>query len=147
MSALTAQRSFPEPKVIDQLKMRLKDSTACYKGGMAVIELSSGRVKPGVNGTGLLFIGFFAESKTSGTGQLVNIEMARQFKAWWLENTDTGNTVADSNIGSVCYVKDDQGVTMLTTTASKAGRVWDVGTINGVACALVEPFYPAVGDS
>jgi hypothetical protein len=148
MGALSAQRVPFKAQVVDQLKMSLKDSTACWKGGMAAIELATGKVAPPPTATaGWLWIGFFAESVASGTSQLVNIEMARPFKAYWLENTDAGHTVAAGNVGSVCYINDDQSVTMDTTTASKAGRVWAVGTIDGVASALVEPFAPAVGDS
>ncbi len=147
--ALSAQRPAPEKEVWDRRKFVLKTSTACYKGGMAVIDTSTGGVvKPAAGGASQVFIGFFAESVGSGTGQTVDVELGRMVTAYWLENTDTGNTVAATDLGKVCYLLDDQTVTMSTAgSATKAGRVWGIGTRNGVACALVELFAPAIGDS
>jgi hypothetical protein len=150
MSALSAQRPFPIKEVWDQKKFTLKTSTACWKGGMCSIDTSTGGVvKPSAGGANQVFIGFFTESlPSSAAGTKVNVQLGRKVNIVWLENTDTGNTVAATDLGKVCYLKDDQTVTMSSAgSATKAGRVWGISTINGVACAAVELFYPANGDS
>ncbi len=147
MAALTAGRVPPEMKLIDRMTMPLKDTTAVFKGGIAAIDTSVGKVTKGAVSATLINIGFFAEDKASGTNQTVEVQFGREVKAYWLDNTDTGHTAAATDLGKVCYLLDDHTITMNSTGASKAGRIWGVATVNGVASALVELFAPANGDS
>ena len=148
MAALTTARVPPEVTLIDRLTMPLTDSMAVFKGGLAALDRTTGKIVKAVAGnTNLRLIGFFCEDKPSGTSQAVNVQFLRPVVAAWLDNTDTGHTAAVADVGKVCYQLDDHTITMNATGNSKAGLIWAIGTINGVAMALVEPFAPGNGDS
>lgn len=142
MAALTANRT-KKMKRFSTYKMTLASGNVAYIGGMACIDLSTGKVEPGHTESDLFFIGWFDESvdATSGDKQvLVNFE--REITAEWKTNDAAGTPVTAASIGSLCYILDDQTVTGSATGRSYAGRVWDVSATRGV---LVEPLqaFPA----
>ncbi len=148
MSALSAARNPPRVEVWEQRKFPLANSVTAYKGGMCALDTATaGLVTPCANSTTQIFIGLFAETLVGDGVTKVNVELLRPIKGVWLANTDTGHELTTSDIGNICYIDTDNGVTADSTTASKAGRVWAIATIDGVASAFVELFAPAVGDS
>lgn len=105
-------------------------------GEMACIDTSSGEVVAGQTSTTLLPIGAFAESvdNTGGSDTLpVNVELDHEIHIRWWANDPGAGAVAATDVGSDCYILDSKSVTMTSTGASKAGRVWAVDSRKGVA--------------
>lgn len=137
MTALTSERMNTRNEFHGR-KFTLAANNAAYKGGIACIDLSTGRVEPGHVETDLFCIGVFAESKASSASeQLVEVDLRRKVVAYWFAN---GSSIDDTDVGSLCYLDDDQTVSTTPTGKSVAGRIWDVSTTLGV---LVE-ILPAV---
>jgi hypothetical protein len=135
MTALSAERMGGK-KTFRTLTFTLTNGTRAYKGGQAVLVLGAGTVSPGTAATGRVAIGRFAQSVNAASGALpVEVELSKEIEALWWNAHDSG-TPATTDIGSICYVQDDQTVTMTSTTRSPAGRVWAVSATDGV---LVEP--------
>lgn len=101
------------------------------KGKLACIDTSTGLVVKGKTSTTLLPIGYFYESKTGDGVALVQIKLFREVRLHWWDN-DSGTPVVATDLGDECYIKDDATVTMDSTGASKAGRVWAVSATHGV---------------
>jgi hypothetical protein len=113
-------------------QMILTSGTKAWKHGIAMLDPATGKVKPGAAGTGLLFIGLFAENVDATAGdKLVNINFGTEKEIEWLANAATGPVLA-TDVGKVCYVLDDQTVTITSTGNSVAGRVWIVDAVQGV---------------
>lgn len=111
----------------------LKAAETAYKGGLAVIKQSDGKCYAGALATGLIPLGFFAETKTSAADTLVNVELAREVEIVWFNNSTSTDAVAATDFGKVCYMTDDNKVTITNTSASIAGVVWAVDSVKGVA--------------
>jgi hypothetical protein len=136
MTALTRGRMLVHHTFTSR-KFTLAASNAAYKGGIACIDLSTGKVEPGHVESDLLYIGTFNESKASSVSdQQVEVHLGREVTAYWFVN---GSSITAASVGSLCYIDDDQ--TVSTTAAGKpvAGRIWDVSATEGV---LVEKLTP-----
>jgi hypothetical protein len=108
-----------------------------WKNGLAAIDLGTGKVVPGATAPGLLLIGKFSETVDATAGdQLINVRLAREVEIEWLNNDAA--SVAATDLGSLCYVKDDQSVTLVATGASVAGRIWGVEAGRGVAVEMLD---------
>jgi hypothetical protein len=119
-------------------RKRKDDTFQRIRRALATSEISvKGKVAYGKVGDGLLYgdpsaltsllpIGYFTENVT-GDGTLTTVvELFREVKANWLANDSNPNEVDQGDVFSECYAKDGATVTMLSTSHSKAGRVWDV---------------------
>jgi hypothetical protein len=135
MTALSAER-MGSKKTFQTLTFTLTEGTRAYKNGLAVLVLGAGTVSPGTAATGRVAIGRFAQSVDATLAALpVEVELSKEIEAlWWAAHTV--GAPATTDIGSICYVQDDQTVTMTSTGRSPAGRVWAVDATLGV---LVEP--------
>lgn len=104
-----------------------------WKNGTAAIDLSTGKVEPGHAETDLFVIGKFAETVDATSAEkLINVDLCREVEIEWLENS-AGSALDAGDVGSLCYVEDDQTVTGDSTGTSIAGRVWAVDATRGVA--------------
>jgi hypothetical protein len=132
MTALAAARARSQ-EIWKYKRFTLLSGSIAYQGGIACIDTTTGKVVPGSTATTLLVIGMFAETIDASAGdKLVNVDLGREVAIEWLVNSGSG-AVASTDVGSVCYVKDDQTVTITPTGASIAGRVWAVDSTRGVA--------------
>ena len=114
----------------------LASGTKGYKNGLAAINLGTGKVVPATASTNLLVIGKFAETiDATAADKLVNVQLSREVWIEWLANDST--SVAATDFGALCYLKDDQSVTITPTGASVAGRVWGVDSAKGVAVEVL----------
>lgn len=139
MTALAAERSTPEMAVSAAVhpmrNLPMTASVKIWKGALVVID-SGGDAKPGVTATGLTAAGRAEQTVDNSSGgagaQTVNVKPG-VFKYGNL-GTDL---VAQANVGTDCYVTDDQTVsaTSATNTKSVAGRVIQVDT-DGVWVAV-----------
>lgn len=84
--------------------------------------------------TGLLAIGYFAESMTGDGTKKCRV---RLFKELILQrfNNAVSNPVTDADVGKMAYFTDTQTVSISGTGRSVAGRVWKVSA----AGVLIEP--------
>lgn len=110
----------------------LTSGTKAYKNGICALKLGTGKVVPGSTAPDLFVIGKFANTvDATAADATVNVYLSREIEVEWFEN-GTG-TIASTDIGSLCYVQDDQTVTITPAGASVAGRVWAVDSSMGVA--------------
>jgi hypothetical protein len=115
----------------------LASGNKAWKNAIAAIDLGSGKVVPAATATDLLVIGKFAETIDATAGdKLVNISFGREIWVEWFANDST--SVAAVDLGALCYLKDDQSVTITPTGASIAGRIWGVDSTKGVAVEFLE---------
>lgn len=149
MAALSAPRSTkalvgdPLPPLVDYPQ---KGSTTIYQGSLVV--LAAGYLKPGVTGTGLLCVGMAEKgSVNSGADGAVIVAVRPGVHRW--ANSANADAIAQADVGTLCYVVDDQTVAKTdgTGTRSIAGTiaavdsagVWVqsglVATVDGTALA------------
>jgi hypothetical protein len=103
-----------------------------YKNAIAAIKLTTGQLVPGAAGTDLFVIGKFARTvDASAAAKSVSVNLGRELEVEWFGN-GTG-VIAATDVGSLCYVQDDQTVTITPTGNSIAGRIWAVDSVKGVA--------------
>jgi hypothetical protein len=119
------------------LALPLAASQKVFQGGIACADTSTNTVKKGASGnSNLKKIGEFAENadNSSGTGSLnVLVNLDHEIVVRWYDNATGGNAITISNFFADVYVLDDHTVTTSSGSNSKAGRVWAVDTIKGVA--------------
>lgn len=136
MSALTQARMGIE-QTIKNFSFPLAGSVKAWQGGMACADTSAGVVTPGVAGsTTLLRIGEFAESidnSASTATAKVLVFLDKEIVVRWFDNSTGGSAVTAANLFSDVYIADDHTVTTTSSGNSKAGRVWAVDSLKGVA--------------
>ncbi len=111
-------------------------STTIYQGSLVVLS-TAGFAKPGVSATGLFAVGRACRTVTSGSvdGDTI-IEVESGAFAWVVNST----AIAATDVGSLCYVYDDQTVTLDSTSRSVAGTIHCDGNGNFyVYSALAAP--------
>lgn len=137
MTALARSRAVDEKK-ISYLQYTLASGLKAWQGGAAGLTPSTGKVGPMTSATGLIFLGFFAESVDATSGDLpVNINLIDEFTIiWWVNGTST-DAVAATDVGRDCYFLDDQTVSILPTGKSLAGRIEYFDATRGVGVRKV----------
>lgn len=111
----------------------LASGNKAYKNGIACLDLSTAKVEPGHAETDLLYIGLFDQTvDATSADKIVRVNLQREIEVEWLDNSLT-HALVDTDVGSLCYIEDDQTVTSLSTGNSIAGRVWKVDSTRGVA--------------
>jgi hypothetical protein len=114
-------------------------SVAVWQGNMACIDTSAGLAKPGASGNAnLIRVGLWEESvdnsgSTATSFALVSLD--REVVCQWFDNDTGSNAVTASNLFSEVYILDNHTVTTSSSGNSKAGRVWAVDSVKGVAVA------------
>lgn len=138
MTALTIER-MSSREAWDYKEFTLSSGHKAFKNGLAAIDLGSGKVVPGDARTDLFVIGKFAQTMdATSADKLVNVQLSHEVWIEWFANDTLGSPVAATDLGALCYVKDDQTVTQSPTGASIAGRVWGVDSTKGVAVEMLE---------
>lgn len=113
----------------------LTNGITTVKGKPAFLDTATGQVTQGGASTTLLPVGMWTENVT-GDGTLTTVvDLFEEIVLEWLDNDTVSPCVAGS-IGSECYVKDTTTVSMDGTSRSKAGRVWAVSALDGVAVQM-----------
>jgi hypothetical protein len=113
-------------------KIALTNAVTIYKNEPAFIDTSTGLATVGGTSTTLLPIGLFTEALVGDGTTKTLVDLYEEITLEWFDN-DATSPVAANDIGSECYVKDTVTVSMDGTGRSRAGRVWDVSTLDGVA--------------
>lgn len=122
MTALAAARNTPE-RAGDVFGIPVKASTACYQGGLAVID--TGYAAPGRTATGLVAVGRFEEDADNSAGAAGAIKARIKRGVFKFANSGSSDAIAQADVGADCYIVDDQTVakTSGTSTRSRAGII------------------------
>lgn len=132
MTAALTTRKFPREERWTFHLFPLKAGQKVFRGTMACLDLTTGYVVQGAPGASLKWIGFFDEDvdNTLGTsGALsVNVYLVKErVLAWWAN--DTASPIVQADIGSNCYILDNQTVTLAASGDSVCGVVWALGPL------------------
>ena len=132
MTALTQDRNTPE-KQGKLVSTPIAANTTIYAGSLVCLN-AAGYAVPGSTATGLTYWGMATENKTNTTsnnGQ-VNINIRRKGMFRW-NNSASSDAITQSEVGSKCYVVDDQTVAKTdgSSSRSECGTVVKVDA-NGV---------------
>ncbi len=122
----------------------LASGNVAYQGGLACLDLSTGKVEPGHEETDLLVIGTFDETvDATAADKQVNVNLRKEIEVeWWANSGD--NAVVSTDVGSYCYVEDDQTVGSEAAGRAIAGRVWAVDATKGVAVEKLQAVPAAI---
>lgn len=136
MTAAAAERVFPD-LTIKRFKLPLGAAVKAWKGAKACGDTSVANVVPAKASTTLISIGNFAETVDNTAGGagalLVNVDFDKEIVCRWFASVTGGGAVTSANLFADVYWADSQTVTTVSTGASKAGRVWAVDPVMGVA--------------
>lgn len=125
MAALTADRDTKERNG-DRLSLPVAASVTIYAGALLARD-GNGRATPGAVATTLRGVGRAAERVTNGAiAGAVSVEIEKGI--FRFGNSTAGDAITTADIGSDCYIVDDQTVakTHGTNTRSVAGKIFDV---------------------
>jgi len=100
-----------------------------WKGGLAGVDLSTGKVEPAHPESDLWIIGVFDETIDATLGDKpINVHL---FTEIHLEFFASAGGISATNIGQLAYALDDQTVS-LTPTGALVGRIWHYDAVKGV---------------
>ncbi len=127
MTALAAPRNTPQ-RSGDVFGFPVSASTTCYMGGIAV--LNGGFAEPATTATGLVTIGRFDETVANPTLTDGAVHALVRTGIFRFANSAAADLIAQADVGTDCYLVDDQTVakTSGTSTRSVAGKVVAVAT-------------------
>ena len=129
MTALTADRATPDRRT-ELLELPAAAAKKFYAGAMAALD-AAGRATPGATATTLKGLGrveMFADNSAGAAGD-ITVKIRRGCFRWM--NSGSGDLITTADIGSDCYIVDDQTVakTNGSATRSVAGKVHDVDAL------------------
>lgn len=111
----------------------LKAGQTAFKNGACLIKQSDAKAYAGQVASGMIAIGLFAEDQYDAAADtLVNVDLLEEKTLVWFRNATDSDAVAATDFGKDVYFFDDHSVTITSTGASKAGRVWAVDSVKGV---------------
>lgn len=113
----------------------LATGSRAFQGGLAVGDMSTGKVEPAHPGVGLLALGWFdADVDATEAERPVTVNLGKEIEVRWLDND---GSIGAANVFQACYFADDHTVTATSTNNALAGRIWAVDAVRGVAVELV----------
>jgi hypothetical protein len=136
MTALSENRNTKEREARLR-KYTVKDAEKMYAGGMAALNTSTGEVEMASDSANLTVVGC-VEKYVDNTddGEKVTVK-----NGCFLFNNSSGNPVTNANVGTRCYVEDDNTVSSAQgDNAVVAGTVFEV-TSDGVWVDIA-PYLP-----
>lgn len=121
---LSADRNTPV-RTGDEAVYGVKAGVTIYAGALVVLQ--GGYARPGRTATGDVAVGR-AEERAVGGGSDGAVTCRVRRGVFRFANSSAGDAITAAEIGSTCYVVDDQTVakTNGSSTRSAAGVVWDV---------------------
>lgn len=131
---------------LHNIEMAATASVTYYQNGLACIDTSTGLIKKGQAGAGLVAIGLISEGKVLGAGGgTLIIELFRAIRCVWMKNSGT-DAVDANDVGKLCYIEDDDTVRETSNSGANApaGRVWKVDSVKGVLVEFLSPAASAM---
>lgn len=113
-----------------------------YQNARAALN-ASGKVVPASTTAGLLVIGrFFKKVDASAADSTCTVIFDEELVVERFTNGTSGDAIAATDVGKLCFFMDDQTVSILPSSATGAralaGRIWDVDATKGVAVQRLE---------
>ena len=137
MTAATQNRNTPN-RLGCRRALAVAASTMCYAGTIAVMN-ASGFAEPASTATGLVALGVFTSQVDNAAG--ANGDQVAEFERGYFRfaNSAAADEITATDIGSLCYLVDDQTVALTdgTSTRSIAGIVDDVDELG--VWVLIDP--------
>jgi hypothetical protein len=126
MTALAADRPTPRRSGQD-LSLPVAASTKIYAGALVCVN-ASGYATKGAVSTTLKAVGVAQEQVDNSAGANGDLRINVRRGVFLMGNSSAGDLIALADVGSTCYIVDDQTVakTNGTSTRSAAGVVRDV---------------------
>lgn len=128
MSALTAERLTPQfagssGPTPAKLYLPVKGSTKIYAG--SIVALNAGYAAPAASGLGLVAVGKALATVDNSTGADGDLSVEVLLGVFRFENSTSGDAIAQANVGSVCYLADDQTVALTSNSGARsaAGQI------------------------
>jgi len=129
MAALTADRNTPTRKS-DLIELPAAAAKKFFAGALVALD-ANGRATPGATTTTLRGLGRCeaAVDNSAGAAGDVTVKIRRGGFRW--NNSASGDLITAADIGTDCYIVDDQTVakTNGTSTRSVAGKIVDVDAL------------------
>lgn len=125
MAALTKERETRRLSIsafpgADPIPFKQKGSTKVFKG--ALVALNAGFAAPGTAATSLVAVGVASETSDNSSGSDGAVSVLVEEGIFEFNNHGT-NTVVQANVGSDCFIEDDNTVGNVSTGKSRAGKV------------------------
>jgi hypothetical protein len=132
MAALTADRATPN-RAGNELSLPVAASMKIYAGALVAMITSStgvGNATKGATATNLRGMGVAIEQADNSGGAAGDISVKVRRGVWAFGNSASTDQITRADIGTDCYIVDDQTVakTNGSNTRSVAGKVVDVDT-------------------
>lgn len=131
MTALAADR--PATKtgagpIPNRLSFPQKAATTIYQN--ALVVLNAGYAAPGSTATGLIAVGVATKQSDNSDGSDGDVSAEVESGVFPFKNSASTDAIAQAQVGSDCYIVDDQTVAKTdgSSTRSKAGKVVAVDT-------------------
>jgi len=126
MAALTADRNTPR-RDGDIISMGVAGTKKIFSGALVARD-ANGYATPGAPATGLLGIGRAQAQADNSSGADGDVTLDVRKGVFRFTNSAGGDEIVAADIGSDCYIADDQTVAKTdgTGTRSVAGKVFDV---------------------
>ena len=141
MTALAANKALNR-EVWNDHTFTLKSGETVYKGALIAFELGTAFVVEATGASDELVIGTAMEAvNASVAAKTIAVRLEREVNILYLAN---GSSIATANQGQLCYVTDDQTVSLtpIAAGASLAGRIWIVDSVRGVGVELIAGLTP-----
>lgn len=127
MAALTADRNTVSREGTD-FEFPVAAATKLFAGSIVGFNAGAANASKGVTSTTFKTAGVAVEQADNSAGAAGDIRVKVRRGVWRFANSAAGDQITVADIGSDCYVVDDQTVakTNGTNTRSVAGKVRDV---------------------
>ena len=137
MTALTTDRQ-TTLELITRLEFTLASGQKAYKGSIIGYTLGGTSCVVATATSGLFILGTAAEAvDASSAAKTISVDLGKERGMKWFAN-HTVSAVAATDVGALCYVQDDQTVTMLSTSRAVAGRVWQYSATKGILVEILD---------
>lgn len=131
MTALSTERLSPQlagssGPLPAKLSMPVKGSTKIYAG--SIVVLNAGYAAPASSALGLVAVGKALATADNSSGSDGDISVEVQLGAFHFENSSSSDAIAQANVGSYCYLADDQTVALTSNTGARslAGQILSI---------------------
>lgn len=143
MTALSADKPLSRETWNDRT-FTLKSGESVWKGALIAIELGGGYVVEATGASDEILIGTAMERvDASAAAKSLAVRLNGEVEILYLAN---GSSIAATDLGALCYVADDQTVSLSPASAGTclAGRVWGLDSVRGVMVELLKATPTAV---